>query len=152
MCIACVHMCRGGGSCVQTICLQTSLQAPREGGVSNGEENITRCVLQALASCCRAQPPVHWHPLRAQASVCCWGLVCAHKVGAHVQAGLRSCSPSFPLNAGEHNPSLRPGGREVQTKLWSTERIAEIGGGGCKDYAGSRKEGAVHVPGGGLGY
>lgn len=108
---ACEHTCvrvwRGGGGCAQTICLQTSLQAPREGGVRDGEESIA-LALRVRASCNRARPAVDLRPLWAHASGCCWGPVCAHKVGAHVQARLRSCSPSFSPKGWKAQPFSPP--------------------------------------------
>jgi len=91
---ASVYMSRGGGGCAQAICLQTSLQAPREGGAGDGEDSIARA-LWARASRSRAQPVVHLHPVQAHTSICCWGPVHARKAGAHVQARLGRCSPSF---------------------------------------------------------
>lgn len=112
VCIACVYVCGGGGGCAQTICLQTSLQAPREGGVAMGRRaSLVRCGRVHLAAV-HSLRSIGTHSRLRQASPA--GGRCVHPKWVHMCRPDLGAAPSpFPLKAGEHNPSPHPGGREL---------------------------------------
>lgn len=92
---------RAGLLCINT---KQPLQRPGKGASVMGKENISP-VLRANTSDTARRPLA---PLRAHTSV-----VGANKRGAHVQARLRTCSPSFPLKSAEQDPSPHSGGKEL---------------------------------------